>query len=60
MPPPEKRLPGQSNAEYEGRQNPNAKFLGTQSLSGGGDPSFIVRISQAVFAWITRRGRKSR
>ncbi len=58
---PEKRLPGQSNAEYEHRQNPNAEFIGTQSLSGGGDPSLALRISRAFSAWLNRvRGRKSR
>ena len=40
MPEPEKRLPGQSNADYERtRRDPNAEFLGTQSLVGGGDPT---------------------
>ncbi|GAA2120357.1 hypothetical protein GCM10009780_80470 [Actinomadura alba] len=60
MTPSEKRIPGQSNAEYERRQNPNADFTGTHSVHGGGDPSFVIRISQAFFAWLgRRRGRKS-
>lgn len=57
---PEKRIPGQTNAEYERRQDPNANFIGTQSLQGGGDPSFAIRASQAFLGWLDRRrGRKS-
>ncbi|MFI0446867.1 hypothetical protein [Actinomadura sp. 6N118] len=52
---PEKRIPGQSNSEYERRDNPNADFIGTQSVHGGGDHSFMVRISQAFFTWRDRR-----
>jgi hypothetical protein len=51
----EKRLPGQSNAEYERRRDPNAQFLGTQSLQGGGDPSFVQRGLRAFLAWRDRR-----
>ena len=43
---PEKRLPGQSNADYErARRDPNAAFLGTQSLVGGGDPTWVMRVA---------------
>lgn len=52
---PEKRIPGQSNADYERRQDPNANFFGTQSLQGGGDLSFVIRASQAFSAWRSRR-----
>ncbi len=52
---PEKRIPGQTNAEYERRRGPNANFIGTQSLQGGGDPSFVIRASQAFFACLNRR-----
>ncbi|KAB2350238.1 hypothetical protein [Actinomadura rudentiformis] len=52
---PQKRLPGQSNAEFERRHNANADFIGTQSLHGGGDHSLVIRISQAFFAWRDRR-----
>ncbi|MQY05916.1 hypothetical protein [Actinomadura macrotermitis] len=57
---PEKRLPGQSNAEYERRRDPNADFIGMQSMAGGGDPTRAIRYSQAFFAWFNRvRGRKA-
>ncbi|HJQ89488.1 MAG TPA: hypothetical protein VJ820_18745 [Propionibacteriaceae bacterium] len=59
--PPKKRLPGQSNADYVGRPDRNADFLGTESLSGGGDfgASFtVVRIVRALMARRdARRGR---
>ncbi len=51
---PEKRRPGQSNAEYERRENPNADFLGAQSLSGGGNPSLPLRIFRALSTWLDR------
>ncbi|GGM73030.1 hypothetical protein GCM10007977_088350 [Dactylosporangium sucinum] len=58
---PEKRLPGQSNAqyEYEGRRDPNADFLGTHSIQGGGDPTWMIRAWHAVFAWFDRRKGRS-
>ena len=57
---PAKRRPGQSNAEYEGGNDPNAQFLGTQSLSGGGDPTFVYRGLRTFWAWLDRvRGRGS-
>ncbi|WP_067824964.1 hypothetical protein [Actinomadura kijaniata] len=55
MPAAEKRLPGQSNAEYERRHNPNADFIGTQSLQGGGDPSFMIRGFRALLDRLGRR-----
>ena len=58
---PEKRLPGQSNADFERIHDPNRGFIGTQSLHGGGDPSFAYRGFRAVLAWFDRRrGRTSR
>jgi hypothetical protein len=51
----EKRLPGQSNAEFEGHRDPNADFLGTQSLHGGGDLSFVQRGLRAFLSWRDRR-----
>jgi hypothetical protein len=62
MAPPKKRLPGQTNAqyEYEGRPDPKAEFLGTQSLSGGGgDPTWVLRAARAVAAWFDRRKGRS-
>lgn len=51
-----KRLPGESNADYERRhKDPNSDFIGTQSLFGGGDPSFVLRALRAVSAWLDRR-----
>ena len=47
MPRPDKRLPGQSNADYAGRVDPNTKFLGTQSLHGGGDLTIVHRAARA-------------
>ena len=42
---PAKRLPGQSNADYEGpRTDPNAMFLGTQATVGGGDMTWVLRL----------------
>ena len=54
---PKKRLPGQSNEQYEydGRPDPKADFLGTQSVSGGGDPTWVLRAVLAVAAWFGRR-----
>lgn len=52
---PEKRLPGQSNHDYDGRRDPNAGFLGTNSLEGGGDPLWFVRLIDAVLPWRGRR-----
>jgi hypothetical protein len=52
MPKPEKRLPGQSNADHErAPRDPNAEFLGTQSLVGGGDPTWVMRAAKALFTW---------
>lgn len=51
----EKRLPGQSNAEYERRRDPNVEFLGAQSLQGDGDPSFVYRGLRALMSWRDRR-----
>lgn len=51
---PEKRLPGQSNSDF-GRSNPNSEFIGTQSVYGGGDPSFGLRLFRAIGAWRDRR-----
>ncbi len=57
MPAPEKRLPEQSNADFErARRDPNADFLGTQSLVGGGDPTWVMRAANALLNW--RKGRK--
>ena len=56
VPGPEKRIPGLSNAEYErAGTDPNAQFLGTQSLHGGGDLTWIVRAAKAVSDWLKRR-----
>ena len=56
---PEKRRPGQSNAEYEGRRpDPNADFLGAQSVDGGWDPTNIGRLVRAAMEWV--RARRSR
>lgn len=60
MPRPDKRLPGQSNADYAGRVDPNTKFLGTQSLHGGGDLTIVHRGLHALLSWLgRRRGRTS-
>jgi hypothetical protein len=52
---PEKRLPGQSNDDYAGARDPNHRFIGTQSLFGGGDLSFVHRALQAFYGWRDRR-----
>lgn len=55
MPEPEKRVPGQSNADYgRAQRDPNAEFLGTQSLVGGGDPTWVRRAAKALFTWRKR------
>jgi len=54
---PEKRLPGQTNADYERRDDPNAEFIGTHSLDGGGDLSFVHRALRALSSWRNRRRR---
>ena len=50
-----KRLPGQSNADFEQRNDPNADFIGTQSLQGGGDLTFVYRALRAFMFWRDRR-----
>jgi hypothetical protein len=52
---PEKRLPGQSNAEYDRGSDANADYLGTQSLHGGGDLSWVMKAADAVRRWLERR-----
>ncbi|GAB2765260.1 hypothetical protein GCM10027020_17030 [Nocardioides salsibiostraticola] len=61
MPRPPKRLPGQSNAEHGGPLDPNAEFLGTQSLHGGsfgGDPAAQKQIIHGIFSWFDRRRKR--
>jgi hypothetical protein len=53
--PRDRRLPGQSNAEYERGNDPNAAFHGTHSLYGGGDLSFVSRALRAFLSWRDRR-----
>ncbi len=55
VPGPEKRLPGQSNAEYDRGRDANADFLGTQSPHGGGDLSWVIRAAGAIRRWLERR-----
>ena len=56
-----KRIPGQSNAEYERstrRLDPNADFSGTHSAGGGhggGDPTQGLRLARW---WFARRDAK--
>lgn len=58
MPGPEKRIPGQSNADYErAPSDPNARFLGTHSLQGGGDLTGLTKVGKALFDWWKRRNR---
>ena len=59
VPGPEKRLPGQSNAEYDRGRDANADFMGTQSLHNGGDLSWVMRAAQAVRRWVDRRKNRS-
>ena len=51
----EKRQPGQSNAEYDGRRDPNADFLGVQSLHGGGGLGGWIA---GLWKWLDRRRRR--
>lgn len=56
MPGLEKRIPGQNSADYErGQGDVNAHFLGTQSLEGGTDPSWVLRAAKAISDWFRRR-----
>ena len=55
VPGPEKRLPGQSNAEYGQGRDANADFLGTQSLHNGGDLSWVMKVADAARRWLERR-----
>jgi len=50
-----KRIPGQTNAEYSGSPDSNLQFLGTHSLSGGGDPSWAGRLYNAIAARLAAR-----
>jgi len=43
-----KRIPGQTNADYHGGPDSNLQFLGTHSLQGGGDPSWVGRLYNAI------------
>jgi hypothetical protein len=43
-----RRIPGQTNAEYYGGPDPNLQFVGTHSLSGGGDLSWVGRLYNAI------------
>lgn len=52
---PRKRLPGESNGDFERSKDPNLDFIGTQSLYGGGDPGWMIRAMRAVSAWRDRR-----
>lgn len=55
---PEKRIPGQSNAEYgHAPSDPNAGFLGTHSLKGGGDLTGLTNVGKALVDWWKRRKR---
>ena len=55
MPGPEKRIPGQSNADYDrARSDPNADFLMNQSLHGSGDPTWVMRLAKALSDWWER------
>ena len=57
----EKRIPGQSNADYgRAQSDPNANFLGTQSLEGRGDLTWIIGAFGALAAWRKRRKRVKR
>lgn len=55
---PEKRLPGQSDADYARTSDPNANFHHTRSLHGGGDLTFGVRLMNAILARRRRRQRR--
>lgn len=59
VPGPEKRLPGQSNAEYGVRRDPNGEFMVTQPLQRGGDLSWVMRAAGAMVRWVGRRNRHS-
>jgi hypothetical protein len=48
------RIPGRTGAD------PNARFLGTHSLSGGGDPSWVGRLYDAIADRLDRRRRQRR
>jgi hypothetical protein len=55
-----KRIPGQTNAEYNGGPDPNVQFLGTHSLSGGGDPSWVGRLYNAIADRLAARRNRNR
>lgn len=50
-----KRIPGESNTDYQRGKDPNAGFLGTHSVHRGGDLSFVYRAISAFTAWRGRR-----
>jgi hypothetical protein len=52
MPGPEKRLPGQANADYERRHDPNSDFIGVQSAYGGG---YQGGWTWQLLAWVSTR-----
>lgn len=52
---PEKRLPGQSNADYAGNRGQDGPFVHTRAVQGGGDLSFGTQLMHAFLAWRQRR-----
>ena len=54
-----RRVPGQSNEDYENRHDPNADFHGVHSLVGGGDLSWVDRIIRAALRRWDRRRKRS-
>lgn len=53
--PAPKRQPGQSNADFNRRSDPNAKFIGEQSLRGYGPWEHKPSIVTAIRKWLKRR-----
>lgn len=55
----DKRIPGQSNADYERQKSdPNAESIGTNSLFGGMDLTGIFNGFKSLLDRLARRGRQ--
>ncbi len=48
--------PGRNADDERARRDANAEFLSTQSLVGGGDPTWVMRAANALLNW--RKGRQ--
>lgn len=56
---PEKRLPGQSNADY-GRSDPNGPYTYLGAHEGGSDTSGVAELISRFIDWVKGRSARRR